>query len=305
MSARRAIALVIALALVGAGASCRSNGRTEGARPQQNAGPDVAAPILAGADNGLEVQWWIVADDGVVFARLLSPLTGGASPLAPRVGARWRANGLRLLSTTVDELPALERSAPLLGMVNRNWLGQVPKWTVAVQGDAWETPRSLLIDGELVRLPAGRLRVLTRAWTAPTQDGPRLRVDVAVQHVAAGAARSPESAFGAATLRPVEDEGLVFETLTAELELRDGQSCVIVAEAPEVDWLASATNGATAPGAEEDGPSSAGGEVGPEPPHTPTIGEAMLAMTPLEPTTRRARAVIILTGRVPSRFTLP
>jgi len=292
------------LALGAAGAACRSGESGRAAAQGRVGGPEVAAPIMAGADNGLEVQWWIVADDGEVFERLFAPLAGGASPLEARVGARWRANGLRLLTTSVDALPGLEREAPLLGMVNRNWLGQVPRWTVAVQGDGWTAARSLLIDGELVRLPAGRLRLLARAWTAPTEHGPRLRVDLAVQHLPAGAERSDRSAFDAAALRPVEDDGLVFESLTAGLELRDGQSCVIVAEAPEVDWRG-ATGGAAGGGAPAgtDSPESAETPrgVGPEAPTTPTLGQAMLAMTPIEPTTRRARAVVILTARVPER----
>lgn len=304
MSGRRAIARAAALTLAAAGASCRSGDSGPAAEPGRIGGPEVAAPIVAGADNGLEVQWWIVADDGEVFERLFAPLAGGASPLEARAGARWRANGLRLLATTVDALPGLESGAPLLGRVNRNWLGQVPRWTVAVQGDAWPAARSLLIDGELVRLPAGRLRLLTRAWTAPTEQGPRLRVDLAVQHVPAGAERTDRGAFDAAALRPVEDDGLVFETLTAGLELRDGQVCVIVAEAPDVDWRSGGSG--SAPAEEGSAESEAGPRgVGPEAPTTPTLGQAMLAMTPIEPTPRRARAVVILTARVAARPAAP
>jgi hypothetical protein len=307
--------LIAALSLAASlGASCARGAAARAPAPP--GAPDMTTPLFAGGGDGVEVQWWIVADDGSALARLMAPRAGRASPLAPALVGPWRANGLRLLATDIADLPAIQAGAPAVGRVNRSWLGQAPRWTVAVQGDEWLAPRSLLIDGELVRLPAGRLRLLTRAWVAPTERGPRLRVDLAVQFAEA-AARPREDVFGDARLRLVEDDGLVFETLTASLEMQDGEACVIVAESPMVDWSSAAPPGASAQrGGDESGrtdgdaPRPDDGPQGPEAPATPTIGEAMLSMTPQlptpdRPTPRRPRAVVVITARVTERFALP
>ncbi len=294
-------------------AACAPSSRSPSAAAP---GPDLTTPLFAGAGDGVEVQWWIVRDEGFSPARLLAPRAGSASPLPPALVGPWRANGLRLFATHIADLPAIQAGAPAAGRVNRSWLGQTPRWTIAVQGDEWAAPRSLLIDGELVRLPAGRLRLLTRAWVAPTERGPRLRVDLAVQFAQAGGT-AREDVFGAAVLRLVEDEGLVFETLTASLEREDGEACVIVAESPGADWSSSSAESGAEPDSGPDAPPSAPGigaspdaPVGPEAPATPTIGEAMLSMTPHAPAPtgadpRRSRALVVIAARVSDRFALP
>jgi hypothetical protein len=88
-------------------------------------------------------------------------------------------------------------------------------------------------------LPAGRLRLLGRAWTEPVPDGadasrPVLRIELAPQH--AEPSRPDPLGLAPPAAREPVDEGLVFRRLALTLQLDQGHAVVIIPERPDVVW---------------------------------------------------------------------
>lgn len=283
-------------------------------------------PVVWGADSGLELRWWVVREgvaaaaatagedspDGAstipTIAGALAPYVDRPTPVPPALRQRWEANGLRVLAVPPEELDALRRALPLVGQVHRQWLGQVPQWLDVVNGPMQPDDVVAMLDTGPVTLEPGRVRLLSRCWIAPDDEGERavLRLDLALQHVVATRWRANPELTAALALPPARtEEGLVFGRLVAELTCRGQEALVIVPERPGVVWAeAGGSESSGADGAGSAGDASPTAEVGPPLPRPPTIGELLLAGGALESPTVSSRAMVILIPHVPERFTL-
>jgi len=275
---------------------------------------------------GLEVQWWTITDRGDAIARALAPYANEPTPLPASVRENWRRNGLRMVRVPALEMDAVLASLPIEDKINRMWLGQTPSWTIAAPGAPWGGERSLLIDGETIRLGAGQLRLLVRAWISPTEQAPVLRTDLALQYLDRQVSASKQSPLAHARLRRPEREGMIFRTLSAPMELVDGYAYCIVSEDPDVQWEMvgddSGVRGGDAPARESVEPTlperalspsteyaeSAFADdaqtLGPEPPGIPLLADALLSRVELLPTRRRSRTIVILSAVLPEDYRL-
>lgn len=263
---------------------------------------DAASPVVRGAENGLEMWWWVVADDRGQVGTALAAFSDRAVPVSEDDSDRLAAGGLRLLSLPVADLDPLQARLPVIGSVQRQWLGEVPDWTDVLSGPVRESRTTVSLGDGMLELEPGRIRLLLRCWIAPAPapagqwPAAILRVELAPQHIPAdrGAPRLDLAVGPRRQLRP-ESEGLVLGRLGASLAMRGGEALLLVPESPEVDWNAPPPD----PQAEPD--TSAGT---PPPPPLLTVGEAMLAAAPDPATRRRVRAIVVLIPRVPERFEL-
>lgn len=255
---------------------------------------DILSPAVVGGDDGLELRWWVVADQGDAVARALAPYLAQPSPIDADLSEEWREHGLRLVRVPLADVPGLRRAMPVLGRVDRQWLGQIPRWTELLQGDRIGASTGLLVGGTRIALPDGRMRLLARAWTAPTASGPRLRVDLTVQHAPVAPTRGALGDIG--RIAP-EEGGDIFENLTVNAAFEPGYAYLIVPEDPARVW--------TTAGAISSGRPIGWGEVaGPPAPPMPTPGEALLTALSSRLGDRPMRAVVMLVPRTPERFSL-
>jgi len=219
-------------------------------------------------------------------------------PVDPAIQDRWRENGLRLIKAPIDDLGAIRSALPVVGRVDRHWLGQSPRWIELLQGEAIAENARVLQDGRPSGFAQGRMRLLGRAWTSPSPRGPMIRADLALQHVPANDVRLHTADPMAVTRRiAAEARGSVLTELTANAQLEPGYAYLIVPEDPSRTWLA---GGSMTPA-----PLFNWGEIaGPPAPPMPTIGQALLTGAPLHAGRADLRAVVILVPRVPTEFTL-
>lgn len=296
-------------------------------------------PVLAASErgiaNGLELVWWVVDDQDGVLGRTLAGRSEEPPGLDPGTAPRWRAAGLRIIAIPLPDMAGLTADLPLIGRVQREWMGQLPRWTVAVRGSAADSMTIAMPDGPLTLGP-GRLRLLARCWLNPTTEAgqirPSLRIELLPQHEEHGAeAFTYEMALGLDQRKGIEAEGLVFTRLLAGLEAKEGYAYLIVPESPEVEWKAERPEGERgeplplAPRAsdlpipfeepvDETPPRPDDGRGKPELPVKPrplgpstfklrTLGEAMLTDAP-SGGQARAKVVMALIPRVPGEFRL-
>ncbi len=251
---------------------------------------------------GLEVRWWLVQDGselGAALAEYQVPVPAADAEMV----TRWRANGFRLVMVPVEDLTAL-RSA-IAGRVNRQWFGERPRWTVAIDGPRIGSGSVLSLESGPLRVSTGWLRLLLREWAQPTADDDRVdgalvRVELVPQYHESGRDLGPRGLLeplGVGGEDPMQS-GQVFDTLKLDLELRSGMACLIVPESPIVEWQGVESEGENRE--EEDSEESAdeGGDIfGPPGPAVRTIGAGMLCGG-------GQRAVVVLVPRVPERFSL-
>jgi len=314
MNAGRSAMLAAALLALAPGCAPSPNPEPVATAPA----PAIANPfasVLADDQSGLEVQWWTITDQEDLLATALAPFADRPVPLPPDVEANWRRNGFRMVAVPADQLGALLSVLPIEDKVNRIWLGQAPRWTVAAPGAPWRGARSLLIDGETIELGAGQLRLLVRAWIAPTDGAPTMRTDVAVQYLNAGADTASPN-FQRAELRRADTMGMIFRTLTAAMELDDDSVYCILSEDPGVDWGSAGNDQEPEQGAEPRLPVRAPSPfpeldepedpmaLGPKPPGIPLLADALLSRVELLPTRRQARSIVILAPKVPETYRL-
>lgn len=278
---------------------------------------DLVSPAVRGSENGLEVLWLVAHDEDNAVAQALAPYLAQPVPLAEDARARWADNGLRIVRLPVDDLATLEKTLRLIGIINRQWMGWALEWREAFRGRTIEPDAPLAIGGVRRAMPGGALRFVARCWTAPTEAGPVIRVELTPQLFERRETRSraEELAAIAAGQAPVGfdalSEGRVFESLAIDAPLTPGYAYVIVGEAPGVDWGAP-PKATEAPRIDDSGfmvePRAAGPSAafvaGPPALTPPTIGEAMLNVRALGPEDRPARALVILLPRTPARFDL-
>jgi hypothetical protein len=259
-----------------------------------------ASPAVRGSENGLELAWWVVTADSATLARELAPWLDEPVPADAAAVRAWAANGLRLVSVPVEKLETLRSRLPIVGAIQRQWMGQVPLWTDAVKGPYWPSGATVGLDTGPLRLGPGRLRLLTRCWTAPVppaQEGPAgrtaglrekhvvhavLHVELLPQHqeTEGNPGQQDLLKLPTASLGP-EEEGLVFRRLALTIEAPPGWAYLIIPESPDVDWKA-AGNLPAAPEAGVAGKAD-GATADPGAPASPPIGRVKREKPGAEP----------------------
>lgn len=317
-SGRNFAALAIGAGLVtllgGCGSSSGNETASSAAKPSGASGkvevkadesPDQKPAAIA---DGLETLWWIADDSGGAVGRKLAAYVGNKPALDDAELARLRAMGLRAVVVPLKELDGLRASMTAAGQTQRRWLGQLPDWTVLVQGLNYPQGLVAMVGKSKVELDPGRLRWLVRAWTTPVtrMEGSEQRIGAALhaelvpqmEETTPRYERLLEQAAkdGKLTLRSTgpERDGLMIESARITLEMETSDAVVLVPESPEVDWLAEVEP------SDRTGRSAAAS--GPTPGATITLGEAMLSQDTAAG--GRVKVVVALIPRLPERFRL-
>lgn len=304
-------------------------------------------PAVWGAERGLEVLSWIVGGDApntpesppqtehdadpsrpapvrytIVDSRLtieqaLAPYIDRPVPLSDEMRFRWHAAGFRIVAVPIADLARIQASLRTVGPTQRQWLGEIPRWTDLIRGPAFNSARTLATDAGPARLEAGRLRLLARAWiapaspAAPTLPPPALlRLELVPQHEPH--LSDTHRLLATANNTAPEAQGRLFPRLALGMDLRADDALVIVPDSPESDW-------GSPPRTTEDLllDSDEGGDAGgavaealpalrsPEPARLnwPSMGEVMLSAVPTAGSAR-TRAVLVLIPHVPRHFEL-
>lgn len=274
-------------------AGCKARPPAEGVIAPSEFDP---GPVVRQTDVGLEVYTWLTDVSEEDLARALREFP--PAPVQPELVELWRQYGLRIIAVPVDRLSPLSGRLRISRSTQRQWLGQATTWTEVVSSPSLARPTTIALDAERLRLPPGRLRLLTRSWLVPVSpDSPRdartddqapdaaLTIELVPQHREDRAlAERTGLTLEMPTLDPA-DEGQVFTRLLARMTVRAGGAFVIVSERPGVDWSAGAkpaserdrAGGQTSTPAEEPGV-QAGGQVGgqvAEPAPAPKLGEVV------------------------------
>jgi len=281
-TARGLLSLTLATCAIALVGGCAGDGAAQASHP--------ASPAERPETAGMELCWWIVGDSGeggVAINTLLAPYEARPVPLSWRAVEAWHANGLRVMTVPIDDVPALRRSLMPVGAVQTQWLGQATRWTEIARGPTLATPMVIGTDsGPLSLAAGGHLKLAMRcwstasAWSAET-NGPTLgalQVEIAPIFMPA-----PARQVLGRTMSEAEPP-LVFSRLGLESTLLGEEAILIIAEGP--------------------GESSARRSVrGPEDPDLPTLGEAILVPERGEARGGR-RVVVVLTPSVTRAFRL-
>lgn len=262
--------------------------------------PEPGRPVVRGAENGLEMWWWVVSEEHAPAIPLLLPYADRPAPMPPEQVDALRRGGFRVVSVPLEELEGLQSRLPTIGAVQRQWLGQAPEWTDVISGPRRQRRTTVDVGDGLLALEPGRLRMLLRCWivpdpaTADTQwPAGAVHIDLAPQHVPDERHARPALAGPRPTL---PEQGLVLSRFAVSFTMRGGEALLLVPETTTADWSAPAP--APAPDQPPVGP------VGPAVASPPTVGEALLATEKDEKTGARTRAIIVLIARAPERFEL-
>lgn len=273
--------------------------------PAPRPAPDLPmiAPRAMGTLGGLETRVWSVNGSDQYFDDAMR----GAIARGARVIPDLDDEGLRLLEMDIADAARLYLSMRAVGPSRQAWFGQAPVWTEVAVGPRVERGAWASVGGRVTPLVEGRLRLLARAWTVPSPDGPALSCEVLAQLA--------DGAMGRISTAP-ERDGLVFPGLRYACTLRPGRALVVVGEAPGVAWEAWTP---PEPSQSPTGPIGTG-PIGPEPEPVampepsepvelppvlagprqalpPTIGELTLGA-------ERVRLVVVLIPRLPERVEL-
>lgn len=243
---RLAAMSLCASVLLSACAKSSSSPRDSSGKP--SAQTDDLSASERGVANGLELVWWVVDDQDGVLGRALASSSLNVPDADPGAADRWQAAGLRLIAMPLRDMPSITGNLPVIGRVQREWMGQLPRWTVAVRGSMSDAMTISLaqaagIPDEPLTLGTGRLRMLVRCWLNPatTDSGfaASLRVELVPQHEEKpDEARAFQSALGLARKPGIEGEGIVFTSLLMGLQAREDTAYLIVPESPDVVWKA-------------------------------------------------------------------
>jgi hypothetical protein len=258
-----------------------------------------ASDDTAGAA-GLEVIWWMMRDpDGEHAGRVLASSARTPVPAPQGQVLRWWSAGLRVVRVGTAELDALRAALRVMPPVQETRMGVNPRWVVLASGLPWSGWRGLEVDGEEVRLPGGRMRLLARAWLCPSgMDGSaRLRVDLLPQHVPGVDPDDLDAVRRRLGLTPRLDtagEGPCLARLALELELSDGEVVLVVPDRPGHVWKGWEA-AASEPTSRED--------VGPFAPDAPDLGGLLLTDWS-NPSGVSLRVIVVLRAHVPRRFEL-
>lgn len=294
-----------------------------------------ATPVsagLVGSQSGLEIQWWVVQDPEsfvgaalAKYAEARAPGDAAASP-DPSLGASaepssadeidsttralWWSNGLRILTVPIDDLGRIKSRLDVGAIGHTQWLGLLPTWTQVLAGPDFEGRRAINLDsgeGGRVVLDGGKLRLLTRCWTAPSGDGsPTIRIELVPQHVEPSATRRRELAALESRPWAIEDEGLIFTRLRAGWSANGNVAYLIVPESPTTDWTKVSERAERSAAAREREQNIADAtRVGPFAGSIPSVGEAMLTSALSDPEGKIGkRIVIVIVPRMPEKYEL-
>lgn len=277
----------------------------------QASAPIISPAVLAEPD-GLEIRQWAVRFDREALIAAISPYLDAAPITDPRTEKRLRDSGLRVIAVPIGLIESVRARMPLVGRIDRRWVGQAPEWTEAYAGERFGPGAPFRLGDERLILGEGRLRLIFRAWTEP-DPRPRLRLDLALQHEPP---RGPTALHSNAAprRRGIVEEGLIFSSSVAELVLDGASVLLLIPDAPEHDWHN--TESESEPEADdapdpEDSLEPADWLPQPEPtadplpgppaPDTPTLGEALMVNTGSVGSAPRSRAVIVLIPRIAGR----
>ncbi|MCC6660178.1 MAG: hypothetical protein IT437_04760 [Phycisphaerales bacterium] len=285
--------------LVSVIAGCSGGGTTLVPPPPE---PEAGRPVVRGAQDGLEMWWWVVSGEHAPVTPLLVPYLDRPVPLPDADIQRLRRGGLRVVSVPLDDLAGLQARLPTIGAVQHQWLGQVPAWTDVVSGPPRPDRTTVDVGDGLLALEPGRLRMLLRCWVVPDPDtegtawpAGAVHIELAPQHVPDARHARPTLSAKHAVPAP-EDQGLVLGRFAASFTMKGGHAILLVPESAAADW--------TTPVAPATPDQPRNGPVGPQVAAPPTIGEALLAGRVDEKSGRRTRAIIVLIARAPERFEL-
>jgi len=265
---------------------------------------DFVSPVVRGAENGLEMHWWVVEGSADSLRAALASYCDEPCGVPEETRAALADSGLRLVRAPLADLTSIREGLKLRGRTDRKWLGQAPWWVEALRG-ALTGEAVALQHGRVITLPSGRLRVLARAWTAPGAISPVMRADVAIQHLPRVSELLPNLTPGDArrALEP-QRQGEVFEETLASLEMEEGYAYLLVCDSPEAVWPGEETEAALDPLMATYAPTR-DEACGPPTLAPPTLGERLLrrSATPLT-NERSMTAVVVLAPRLPERYTL-
>lgn len=254
------------------------------------------APVVRGAEAGLEARLWAVDGRRGVLAAVLGDF--GPPPGAdPDEVELWRRNGLRVLEIPLDRLESVRDELPTIGPRSREWLGMLPEWVEVARGPSIASDRAIRFDTGYARLGPGRLRLLARCWAVPGGSLGRMRVELLPE--LRMPRRGHDERLGMlldSGLAP-DGRGLAFDRLLLGWTSDGSGAVLIVPESPDIDWAD------PLPGRPETEASTAQ-PYGPTPVRTPTLGELMLTNLASPDTPGDARMVVVLLPRVPERFGL-
>lgn len=274
-----------------------------GSSPSSPTDDDRSTPDTPAAFKGLRLSSWTLDDRTattgkgptpaeLAFARIESHAQRPV-PLGAGAVDAWRREGLRVVAIPRSEADALRAELKLAGPLQQQFFGEVLRWT-AVHAGA-ESEFALLLDqpGGPLRLNAGELRLLARAFVvpgAPADDGgvrAAMRLDLAVQHFDPTIVR-PDSVDLSASRRPnIEEQGTILRSLSTSAVL-DGTDVIIILTQPR--------------GAEQlSEPAEA---QGPVPATLPRVGDALLTDYSSLPRPH-VRTILMLDPIVPGRYELP
>ncbi|HRQ73562.1 MAG TPA: hypothetical protein PLU35_11080 [Phycisphaerales bacterium] len=297
-STSRSVTAILAAVLAALGACA-------GPRPDEPA--QVApAPVVRGAESGIEVAWWVVDDrEGALAAAIRAHLDRPVPAPSDQVRL-WRANGLHVFALPPTAVEEVRSALPVLGPVQRQWLGLLSEWAEVVKGPELAAERAAGLDSGVLRLEPGRLRMLARCWTVPdlsrtveSTPAALLRLELMPQ-LAERRRRDAIAPLEGPRPTGATDAGLTFARLTLSITADGGDAIVIVGAPPAHDWtLASAPERPETP---QD--AAVISPFGPPPPGAPTIGELMLTGAPLTSAAETTRVVLVVLPRVAERFEL-
>jgi hypothetical protein len=299
------------------------------------------SPAVWGAERGLELWAWTVADARQTFIRApadsaapsdepprtptytiidprlsieqaVAPYTDRPVPIADDLRFRLQAAGFRIVAIPVDDLVALQTTLRLVAPTQKQWLGEVPLWTDVIRGPSFNSPRTFAVDNApnlaSTHLPPGRLRLIARAWTAPlpTDDDPRaaaLRLELVPQHEPL--LSEPHRLLAGVANAGTETQGRLFPRLAIGAYLRGDEALVLIPDSPHSDWsrTAAETPAPTDPARADPEGSPDAAQPDESRLNWPTLGEAMLS-TPATQSSPRTRTVLVLIPHTPARFEL-
>lgn len=321
--------------------ACRRPAPAQPARPPVTLGERGPAVGLSGGV-GLEVITIVLEDQpgdgaagvapdqgGAPTGRFFAPFQDLSAGVSEESRDLWRRNGLRVFGVPLSQLDALVDALPVAGRTQRQWIALGPNWTEAVRGPDAGARDIVTLDSGSIRMDAGSMRFLARAWPVPAPDvasatpGPvpaALRVELAPRLVVPRA-RQRSLAQVLADPAAAQDQraGQTLTRLAIDL-ISSGIAIAIVPESSGVTWETAPPSAPKEPGRRADQknppqpPPAAplsevapvlvpGNAVGPEAPAPATLGQAMLTDALCTPR-RGTRTVIFLVPHPPARFEL-
>lgn len=299
--------LIAAVGVCALLAACGSEGTKAGGATKPGAEMQAAedSRSFRGTLSGLETQSWVVNDTTGEVGRALAGYVEGGTPAKAEMVRVWRAGGLRIVAVPEMDVEKIRDSLSIVGPLQKRWNGELARWTPLWAGPAWEGERELSIaagaamrEREALTMPAGRMRMLARAYAIPMLVGEKLESRLAIELVPQH--EEPDGSVRAwqRQLRGGGDalqRGMIFGRMGLEFVARPGECYLITADAPEMEWVSDGERSSDSPGPEMSREGKVDG--------APTLGEAMLTDVTREGTLK-ARVVLVLVPKVPGTFTL-